>query len=193
MVERVLAFDWRWVCRRLSRNISIHNRYCNRFINPGRPMFFVNNSGASAATVFTIPINFGIAHARCYTHAVRVAQSATQVGSSLLDALTVPSNHYVPKIVIIVSPICRCCTSSIVIYLITVKGLIFLSIGHQKNPPFLLLWSDDCAMDRGTCAMTFAFHVIHKICHIKYSLQFISTFWCRGRFSQEELGNVAAF
>ena len=69
------------------------SRYCSRFINLGRPIFPLNHCGASAATVFTI----GIAHARCYTHTERATQSATRVGSPLLDSLTVPSTHYVPK------------------------------------------------------------------------------------------------
>ena len=80
-------------CRKLSRSISIDSRYCNRFINLGSPIFPLNHSGASAATVFTIPTTFGVAHARCYTRAERATQSATRVGSSQLDSLTVPSTH----------------------------------------------------------------------------------------------------
>ena len=41
----------RTFCRKLSRNISVDSRYCNRFINTGRPIFSLNHSGASAATV----------------------------------------------------------------------------------------------------------------------------------------------
>ena len=32
-------------CCKLSRSISIHNRYCNRFIDLGRPIFLLNHSG----------------------------------------------------------------------------------------------------------------------------------------------------
>ena len=84
--------------------------------NLGRPICSVNHSGASDATVFTIRLHF--------PHTERVTQSETQVGSSLLDALTVPSTHHVHKIVFIFSPIFRGCTSSIVIYLITMEDLI---------------------------------------------------------------------
>ena len=48
---------------KLSRSISIDRHYCNKFINLGRPIFSLNHSGASAATVFTTPTTFGIAHA----------------------------------------------------------------------------------------------------------------------------------
>ena len=115
-------------CRKLSRSILIDSHNCNQFINLGRPIFPLNHSGASAATVFTIPTTFGIAHARCYTRAER----ATRVGSLQLDSLTVPSTHYIPKIVFAFSPICRACTNSIAIYLIIMKDFSFLCIGpHQ--------------------------------------------------------------
>ena len=76
-----------------------------------------------------------IAHALCYTRAEWATQSAARVGSSLFDFLTVPSTHYVPKIVFTFSPICRACKNSIAIYLITIIDLIFfLCIGpHQQS------------------------------------------------------------
>ena len=74
-------------CRKLSSSISIDSRYCNRFINLGRLIFPLNHSGASAATVFTIPTTFGIVHARCYTRAERPTQSATQVGVPINNIL----------------------------------------------------------------------------------------------------------
>ena len=121
-------------CRKLSRRISIDSLCCNRFINLGRPIFPLNHSGASAATVFTIPTTFGIAHAWCYTRAERIAQSATRVGSLPLDSLSAPSTHYSPKIVFTFSPICGACTSSIAIYLIIMRDFIFLCIGpHQQS------------------------------------------------------------
>ena len=119
----------------------VDSRYCNRFINLGRPIFPMNHSGASAATVFAIPTTFGIAHARCYTRAERVTQSATRVGSSLRDSLTVPSTHYVPKIVFTFSPICRACTNSIAIYLIIMRDFIFLCIGPHQQSAISSGWS----------------------------------------------------
>ena len=71
------------------------------------------------------PTTFGIAHAPCCTRAERATQSAGWVGSSLFDFLTVPSTHYVPKIVFTFSPICRAFKNSIAIYLIIMRDLIF--------------------------------------------------------------------
>ena len=121
-------------CCKLSRSIWIDIRYCNPFINLGRQTFPLNDSGAFAATVFTISTTFGIAHARCYTRTERATKFATRVGSSLLDSFTVPSTHYVRKIVCTFSPICRACTNSIAIYLIIMIEFIFLCIGpHQQS------------------------------------------------------------
>ena len=118
-------------CHKSSRSILIDNRFCNRFINLGRPIFSLNHSGASAATVFTIPTTFGNAHAPCYTRAEWATQSAARVGSSLFDFLTDPSTHYVPKIVFTFSPICRACKNSIAIYLIIMRDFFSL---HRPAP-----------------------------------------------------------
>ena len=161
-------------CRKLSRSISIDSRYCNRLIDLGRPIFLLNHSGASDATVFTIPTTFGIAHARCYTRAERAIESATRVGSSLLDSLTVQSTHYVPKIVFTFTPICRACTNSIAIYLIITRDFIFLCIGpHQQSAISSSVGCDSWAVTAGSqprdCAMTWVSHVLQKICRIKIS------------------------
>ena len=58
------------------RKLSIDSRYCSRFLNLGTPIFSLNHSGTSAATVLTIPTTFGIAYARCYTHDELATQSA---------------------------------------------------------------------------------------------------------------------
>ena len=63
--------------------------------------------------------------------------------------------------------ICCASTNSIAIFLIIMKGFIFFCIGHhQQSAIFFLFSSRDSAMNRGTCAMTFSFHVLHKICRI---------------------------
>ena len=49
------------------------------------------------------------------------------------------------------------------------ERLDFFSL-HQPpatNLPFFSLSSPDCAMIQGTCTMTFAFHMLQKICHMK--------------------------
>ena len=63
------------ICRKSSRSISIDNRFCNRFINLGRPIFSLNHSGASAATVFTFPDNIrdracAVLHSRWAGHPI---------------------------------------------------------------------------------------------------------------------------
>ena len=143
-------------CRNSSINISIGNRYYNRFINLGRPIFSLKDSGASAATVFTIPTTFGIAHAPCYTRAERATQSAARVGSSLFDFLTVPSTHYVHKILFTFSPICRACKNSIAIYLM-MRDLIFFAASARTSNPSLLVGCDSNNRQRNQpcdCAMT---------------------------------------
>ena len=174
-IESVWALDSIYkFCRRSPRSISIDNRLCNRFINLGTPIFSLNHSGASAATVFTILTAFGIAHAPSYTRAERATQSAVRVGSSLFDFLTVPSTHYVPKIIFTFSPICRACKHSIAIYLIIMRDfIIFSASARTSNPPLsLLVGCDSNGMQRNQpcdCAMTWTFHVHQIICRIKIS------------------------
>ena len=157
-------------CRNSSINISIDNQYYNGFINLRRPTFSLNHSGASAATM---PTTFGIAHALCYNRAEWATQSAARVGSSLFDFLTVPSTHYVPKIVFTFSPVCRACKNTIAIYLMIMRDLIFFfASAHTSNPPLsLLVGCDSNGRQRNQpcdCAMTWAFQVHQKICRIKY-------------------------
>ena len=162
-------------CRNSSINIAIGNRYYNWFIDLRRPIFSLNHSGASAATMFTMPTTFGIAHAPCYTRAERATQSATRVGSSLFDFLTVPSTHYVHKIVFTFSPICRACKDSITIYLIIMRDLMFFSL-HRPAPAIrhwvfslVVIVTGRQRNQPCDCAMIWAFHVHQKICRIKIS------------------------
>ena len=120
------------------------------------------------------PTTFGIAHAPCYTHTEQATQSAARVWSSLFDFLTVPSTHYVPKIVFTFSPICRACKNSIAIYSIIMKlDLFFSATACTSNPPLSLLVGCDSngrqRIQPCDCAMTWAFHVHQKICRIKIS------------------------
>ena len=157
-------------CRKLSRSISIDSLYCNRFINLGRPIFPLNHSDASAATVFTILTTFGIAHARCNTRTERATEFATQVGSSLLDSFTVPSTHYVRKIVCTFSPICCACTNSIAIYLIIMRDFIFLRIGpHQQSAISSSVRCDSWAVMAGSgTSLVIAQWLEHSTCSRKY-------------------------
>ena len=113
-------------CRKLSRSISIESRCCNRFINLGRPIFTLNHSGASAASGFTIPTTFVIAHAQCYTRAERATQSATRVGSSLRDSV-----WYVVLI-----------QTQLQYILSSWDTLFFFASTRTSNPPFLQVGCD---------------------------------------------------
>ena len=143
------------------------------FINLGKPIFPLNHSCDAAATVFTIPTTFGITHARCYTRAEGYTQSATRVRSSLLGSLTVPSTHYVLKIVFTFSPICRACTNSVAISNHH-EGLYFSL--HQPAPVIrhffcLVVIAGDGRQQNQPrdCAMTWAFIVLQKMCLVKIS------------------------
>ena len=62
-------------CRNSSINISIDNRYDNRFIHLGRPIFTVNHNGAC---VYTTDYTWDRACA-CYTREAPLTQSANWV------------------------------------------------------------------------------------------------------------------
>ena len=151
-----------------STNISIDNRYCNRFIDIGRPIFPVHHNGAS---VFTIPTTFGIAHSRVGVTlaAHQSPKSATWVGSLLLDSSRLwlfrqPITSLI--IVLTLGPTYLQVQNRIAIDLMTMKYRLFFSTSATSNPPFHLVGCDSW------CAMTWAFHVLQKICRIKISLQF---------------------
>ena len=118
---------------------------------------------------------FGIAHAPCYTRAERATQSAARVGSSLFDFLTVPSTHYVPKIVFAFSLSCRACKNSIAIYLFIIRDLNFFSL--HRPAPAIRHWdfwlvvivtagSGGCRNQPCDCAKTEALE--HSTCTRKY-------------------------
>ena len=89
----------------------------------------------------------------------------------------IPLLFHQHKIVFTFSPICRACTNSVAIYFIIMRYFIFLCISpHQQSAVSSgwLWWLVTAAS--GTernqprdCAMTWASHVLQKICHIKIS------------------------
>ena len=116
-----------------------------------------------------IPTTFQIAHAPCYTRAERPTQSAARVGSSLFDFLTVPSTHYVLKIVFTFSTICHVCKNSIAIYLIIMRDLIFFTL-HRPAPAirhWVFLLVVIVTAGSGT-SLVIAQWLEHFTCTIKY-------------------------
>ena len=149
-------------------NMSIDNRYCNRFIHIEDQYFL----WIAAVPLFTIPTTFGNTHARCYTREAPLTQSATQVGLSLLDSSMLWLFHEAitsPIIVFTSIPTCFACTNPIAIDSITVKDR-FESIGHQRQSAISSCCDQVIAqwLQHSTCS--------RKYVAWKYSLQFIYTF-----------------
>ena len=115
-------------------NILIDNRYCNRFIYLGRPIFFVNRSGASVYNPHDI-WKRACAYQSGYSRKAPLTQSATQVRSSLLDSLMLwlfREPILSPIIIFTSSPTCFAGTNAIAIGLISTSAT-------SDNPPFLLV------------------------------------------------------
>ena len=145
-------------------NMSIDNRYCNRFIHIGRPIFSVNRSGAfvynpddiweRACMVLNSP---GTAHPICDLSRI--------IATRQLNALTVPWSHNVSNNCIhIHSYLLRWYKLNCNRFNHCESPIFFLSIGHQPratsdNPAAISSCCD--------CAMTLAFHVLQKICRMK--------------------------
>ena len=143
-------------CRKSSINISSDNRYYNRFIHLGRPIFPVNHNGAS---VFTIPTTFGIAHAHATLARHRSPNLRPEcwiIATPQLDALTVPSTHYISDNCTYFQLHLLAGTNSFAIDLMTMKD--FFSASATSNAPFLLV---GCC-DRRWFAVTLAVHVLQK-------------------------------
>ena len=122
-------------------NISIDNRYCNRFIHLGRPIFTVNSS---CAPVYN-PDHIWERACACRSGNTREAlltQSATQVGSSLPDSSMLWQFRepiMSPIIVFTSSPTCFAGINAKAIDLITVKDRFFSTSATSDNLPFLLV------------------------------------------------------
>ena len=157
-------------CRNSSINISIDNRYTiDLFTSEDRYLPWI-----TTATVFTLPTTLGIAHARVTLARRRSPYLRTGcriIATQQLDSLTVPSTPYVFNNCIYFLSYLLAGTNIIAIDLIAMKDF-FLSIGPQQSA-ISSRWG---AVITGDCAMTLTFHVLQKICNIKISLQFISTF-----------------
>ena len=158
-------------------NISIDNRYCNRFIHLGRLIFSVNRSGVSVNN----PVDIwerACAYRSGYSREAPLTQSATEVRSSLLDSSMLwlfRETIMSPIIIFTSSPTCFAGTNAIGIGLITVKDRIFSTSATSANPPFIfLLWSGQCLRND---QMTLAFHVLQNVCHVIIFITIYSYSW----------------
>ena len=129
----------------------------------------------TTAPVFTLPTTLGIAHARVTLARHRSPNLRTGcriIATQQLDSLTVPSTPYVFSNCIYFLSHLLGGTNTIAIDFNGHERLFFLSIGPQQSA-ISSRWG---AVIAGDCAMTLAFHVLQKVCRIKISLQFISTY-----------------
>ena len=184
-------------CHKSSTNIWIDILYYNGFIQLGRPTFTVKHNGAPRCLQSRPHLGTHMPVFGCYTREAPVTQSATWVGSPLLDSsmlLLFRSTHYVSNNCIYVRSHLFAGTDSIAIDLMTMEEWLFSQHRppapcHQQSCYFFIL----AVVIAGDCTMTLAFHMLQKICRIKTSLQFISIFGRNATLSLEYLGPVAVF
>ena len=163
-MESVSSLGQTFICRKSSMNMTINNRYCNRFIHVGRLIFSVNRSGASVYNpddiweyAYAVLHSRGTAHPICDPSRI-IAACCRALNSSMLwlfhEAITCPI------IVFTSSPTCFAGTNSIAIDLMTAKDRFFFSIIHQRQSAI----SSCCDQ---MIVQWLAFHVLQKICHMK--------------------------
>ena len=154
-------------------NISIDNRYCNRFIHIGRQIFSVNHSGASVYNPDDILERaWAVLHSRDTTH--QIFDPSRIIATRQLDALNVPWSHNISNnCIYIYSHLLRWYKLNGNRFNHCERPIFFSASATSDNPPFLLvtlLWSGDCAM-------TLAFHVLQKICRMKIFITIYFYIW----------------
>ena len=147
-------------------NMSINNRYCNRFSHIGRPIFSVNRSGAS---VYNPDDNWeracAVLHSRGTAHSI--CDPSRIIATRQLDALTVPWSHGVSNNCIhIHSHLLRWYKLNCNRFNHCERPIFFSASATSDNPPFLLvvtMWlRNDLSIPRAPENVTW-----------KYSLKFI--------------------
>ena len=126
-------------CRKLSMSISIDSRYCNRFINLGRPIFPLNHSGASAAMVYN-PNNIQDRACLGVTLALSPICDPSRINATWFSYCSInhqPSKLYLPSVqsVVIVQTQLQYIQSSR-------ETSFFSALARTSNPPFLLVGCD---------------------------------------------------
>ena len=149
-------------------NILIDNRYCNRFIHTGISIFSVNHSGAP---VYNPDDIWDCARAVWHSRGTAnlICDPCRIIAARQLDALTVPWSHYVSNNCIYIQS-----------HLLRWQKINCIRITRkyhfsQHRPPatirhFFFLWSGDWAM-------TLAFHVLQKICHMEICITIYFYIW----------------
>ena len=125
-------------------NMSINNRYCNRFIHIGRPIFSVNRSGASVYKPDDIwERACAVLHSRGTSHPI--CDPSRIIATRQLNALTVPWSHNVSNNCIYIhSYLLRWYKLNCNRFNHCERPIFFSrhrppARGHQWRPPFLLV------------------------------------------------------
>ena len=174
-------------CRNSSINFSIDNRYDNRFIHLGRPIFTVNHNGARVYN----PDHTWYRACACYTREAPLTQSATWVSDHCYTKARLSSCSVDPLRLqqLYLLPVQPACWYKLNCNLSNDHEILFFS---QHRPPTIRHFFPLAGVIAGYCAMTLAFHVLQKICRIKISIQFISTFGRNIALPLKYLGPVTA-
>ena len=116
-------------------NMVIDNRYCNRFIHIGRPIFSVKRSSASVYNPDDILERAcAVLHSRGTAHPI--CDPSHIIATRQLSALTVPWSHNVSNNCIYIhSYLLRWYKLNCNLFNHCERPIFFLSIGHQPGPP----------------------------------------------------------
>ena len=161
-------------CRNSSINISIDNRYYNRFVHPeDRYLPWITRA------VFTIPTTLGIAHARvtlAMHRSPNLRPGCRIIATQHLDALTVSSAPYVSYL-----------------FLVPPSRWYERNCNRFNWPQVIRHYFPMVVVIGGDCAMTLAFHLLQKRCSIKISLLFISASGSNIALPLQYLGPLTVF
>ena len=123
-------------CRKSSINVLIDNRYYNRFIHLRRQLFPMNHNGAPLCLQFR---RFGVTLSRHRSPNLR--PECRIIGTRQLNALSVPSTHYVQNNCIYIQSHLLAGKNSIAIDLMAIKDFFFLFFSQHRAPaPMYLLF-----------------------------------------------------
>ena len=120
-------------------NMSIDNRYCNRFIHIGRPIFSVNRSGASVYILDDIwERACAVLHSRGTAHPI--CDPSRIIATRQLNALTVPWSHNVSNNCIYIhSYLLRCYKLNCNRFNHCERPIFFSASATSDNPTFFLV------------------------------------------------------
>ena len=135
-------------------NISIDNRYCNRFIHHKRIIFSVNHNGAShcvrSQPHLSSRMCMSVLHSRGIGHPIY--DLSRNIATRQFEALVVQSTHYITNDCIYLQCYLFASTNSLAIDLMTMKDQ-FLSQYRPRAIHHFFLSAD---VNAGGCTMTLA-------------------------------------